>query len=161
MKYRQQCTRLSGMERRFTRDSAFRKSSHLLSMKLMTGCQLGEERRSEEEEHGGGGRGAGGRGAGGRGSPVAVVHRVSKPRSVHDGERQLDPPLLHQHLGLLHLQHTQLTTGTTPSAPPRHHPHAQGEPHITGLSCASSLCASILPPPPPPLKGQIQALRPF
>lgn len=32
MKYRQQWTRLSGMDLRFTLDSAFRKSSHLLSM---------------------------------------------------------------------------------------------------------------------------------
>lgn len=40
MKYRQQWIRLSGICRLFTRDSEFRKSSNLLSMWSMTGCQL-------------------------------------------------------------------------------------------------------------------------
>lgn len=38
-------------------------------------------------------------------SPVAVVHSISKPGRIDDGERQLDPSFLDQHLGLLHLEH--------------------------------------------------------
>lgn len=34
---------------------------------------------------------------------VAVVHGVSEPRRVHDGEGQLDAALLDQHFGLFHL----------------------------------------------------------
>lgn len=36
-------------------------------------------------------------------SPVAVVDGVSEPWSVYDGEGQLNPSLLYQHFGLLHL----------------------------------------------------------
>lgn len=36
-------------------------------------------------------------------SPVAVVHSVAEAGRVDDGEQQLDAPLLHQDLGLLHL----------------------------------------------------------
>lgn len=39
-------------------------------------------------------------------SPVAVVHSVSKSRSVHYREKKLDAPFLHQHFGLLHLRLT-------------------------------------------------------
>lgn len=36
-------------------------------------------------------------------SPVAVVHSVAEAGRVDNGEQQLDAPLLHQDLGLLHL----------------------------------------------------------
>lgn len=42
MKYRQQCTLLSGISLLLTRDSALRKSSNLLSMWSVTGCQLSD-----------------------------------------------------------------------------------------------------------------------
>lgn len=129
MKYRQQWTLLSGISRRFTLDSAFRKSSHLLSMKLMTGCQLrGGWLRTERENrkmlftpH-----------AGSHWlrehiftlptqhtnchsymltitpnthyySPVTIIHCISEPWCIDDGESELDTSFLHQNLGLLHL----------------------------------------------------------
>lgn len=50
-----------------------------------------------------------------RRSPVAVVHRVSEPGRVNDGERQLDAALLDQDLGLLHLKSTKFTLLATGS----------------------------------------------
>ena len=41
-------------------------------------------------------------------SPVTIVHCISKPWSVDDGERQLDSSFLDQHLGLLHLKHDNM-----------------------------------------------------